>query len=140
MRKTYAGITLIELMVVIMVVSILAALAVPAYGNYVMRASRADGKAALLAVAGQLERCFTRFNAYDSDDCAVVLPMTSTEGKYEISATTLTATNFELEAEAVEGEGQERDTECGTFTLDSANARGASGAADAEEISRCWGR
>lgn len=137
MRKRNAGITLMELLVVVTVIGVLAAIAIPSYRGYTMRASRADGKAALLAVSGQLERCFTRFNAYDSEDCEVVLPVVSTEGKYSIDATELNATRFVLQASAVAGEGQEQDDECGSFTLDSANARGISGDGEAQ---RCWAR
>ena len=144
MRKRNAGVTLMELLTVVLVIGILAAVAIPSYGNYTRRASRADAKTALLAVSGQLERCFTRFNSYVDEGCGVVLPMTSTEGKYQISAPTLEEVEFVLRATPVAGQGQERDTECGRFTLDSSNARGnedSAGVAKSAELSRrCWGR
>lgn len=139
MRNRNAGVTLMELLTVILVIGILAAIAIPSYGNYTRRASRADAKAALLAVAGQLERCFTRFNSYlAADGCAVVLPMSSTEGKYQINTTARTAVEYTLQATPVAGMGQEQDTECGGFTLTSANGRGITGAA--ANAARCWGR
>ena len=135
MRKKQSGVTLMELMVVVTVVAILGAIAVPSYRSYTRRAGRADAKTALLAAASQLERCFTRFNAYDHEDCDVTFPVTSTEGKYTINTSALAATAFTLQATAVTGQGQV-DDECGSFTLDSANTRGTS-KGDAQ---KCWGR
>lgn len=138
MRSKTKGVTLIELLIVIVIVSMLMAIAIPAYRNYVRRAGRADGKAALLAMAGQLERCFTRFNSYDPDDgCAVASGVVSTEGKYVINIISPTAVGYQLEA--VPQAGQADDAECGTFTLDSANVKGVTGSA-AGTPQRCWGK
>jgi len=136
MRKKNAGVTLVELLVVIMIIGLLSAIAVPAYRKYTLRAHRADGKAALLAMAGQLERCFTRFNSYDPDDgCAVVSGVSSPEGYYQINITSQTAVGYAIEA--APQNGQEEDEQCGTFSLDSASVKGVSGG---ESVQRCWGR
>ena len=145
MRKANKGITLMELMVVMLVVGILAAIAIPSYGNYTRRASRADAKAALLSAAGALERCFTRFNSYAEDDgCTWVSGVASTERKYTINDTSQTATEYVLEANPVAGMGQDKDSQCYTFTLDSTNSRGnenkAGTAAGTDTVRSCWGR
>src|SRR5262249_29419776 len=64
MRKANAGVTLMELLTVVVIVGILSAIAIPSYRGYVIRANRADAKTGLLATAGSLERCFTRDNTY----------------------------------------------------------------------------
>jgi type IV pilus assembly protein PilE len=136
MRRKSAGVTLMELLVVVTIIGILTSLAIPAYRNYVVRANRSDAKAALLAVAGSLERCFTRFNSYaEADGCAVVLPTTSTESHYAITAPVQTQVAFSLTA-TPQG-AQVADTDCGDFTLDNRNARGVSGSLPWRD---CWNR
>jgi len=58
------GFTLIELMIVISVLSLLLALAYPAYQSRLLHAKRAEGHAALLQVMLQQERHFSLNNRY----------------------------------------------------------------------------
>ncbi len=133
-RRGTAGVTLIELLVVMVVVAILAAIAVPSYRGYVIRASRADAKAATLSMAGVLERCFTRFNAYDGGCGIDITNVPSGDGHYLLSAN-VTATTFLVTA--VPQGAQAADTGCGSFRLNQANQRSVSGSKGAAE---CWGR
>lgn len=133
------GVTLMELLTVVVVIGVLSAISVPTYRSYVIRAQRTEAKNALMATAGALERCFTRFNAYDDANCAVAgaLPQVLAEGHYEIQADTLEAGSFELHA--VPQGGQEADTECQTLTLDSRSERGVADGAT-KDAAFCWGR
>ena len=135
-RSGNRGVTLIELLMVVVVISILAAIAIPSYRGYALRASRADGKAAVLSMAGALERCFTRFNAYNNAGCGIATSnVSSTEGKYLVSAAFPTATTFTVSA--VPQGGQAQDTGCGTLTINQANVRNKSGP---KTVAECWGR
>ncbi|WP_416399319.1 type IV pilin protein [Allohahella sp. A8] len=58
------GFTLIELMIVVAIVGILAAVAYPAYRDSVMKSHRADAKAELLRMATAQEKFFSRNGRY----------------------------------------------------------------------------
>lgn len=137
MRKPHLGFSLIELITTMLIVGILAAIAVPGYRSYVLRANRADGKSALLSTASGLERCFTRFNRYNDAGCLVTLPTTvgSGTGTYRIQAASLVQDTFTLQAVPING--QTRDTGCGTLQLNSGNQRTVTGTKPARE---CWGK
>jgi prepilin-type N-terminal cleavage/methylation domain len=58
-HKREAGFTLVELMIVVVVATILAAIAYPAYTNQVRKSRRADAQAVLVAFGNAMERYFT---------------------------------------------------------------------------------
>ncbi|SEA47843.1 type IV pilin protein [Microbulbifer marinus] len=58
------GFTLIELMIVVAIVAILAAVAWPSYQNQVRSTNRADAQGALLGLAQAMERHFTENGTY----------------------------------------------------------------------------
>ena len=58
MRKYMQGVTLMELMIVVIIVGVLTAIAFPNYREFVARAKRAEAKAALLKVATNQEKFY----------------------------------------------------------------------------------
>jgi type IV pilus assembly protein PilE len=128
--KHSQGMTLIEVMIVVVIIGILAAIAYPSYTSHVEKARRADAKAALLDAAQRLERCYTQTNTYVG--CAV--PAESPDGFYTIAPTVaVTATSFSLTA--TRQGAQAGDTRCGNFTLTSNGVRTVSGTYSADQ---CW--
>jgi len=128
------GITLLELMIVVVIVGMLAAIAYPSYRAQVMKTYRADGKQALMDISQQLERCYTRFSSYNNAGCAVTFPVDSKEGHYTVTATALTASAFTLDATPQGGQGS--DTKCGVLRLTSTGVEGSQGAST--DTNNCW--
>ena len=63
-RNAARGFTLIEIMIVVAIVGILAAIAIPSYFDSVRRSARADARASMLTMMQQQERFFTQNNTY----------------------------------------------------------------------------
>jgi type IV pilus assembly protein PilE len=63
-RDRNRGITLIELMIVVTIVGILAAVVYPSYSNYMRQTRRSDGQIALTKVVAQQEKYFTDCSTY----------------------------------------------------------------------------
>lgn len=130
------GFTLVELLVVITIVAILASIAVPAYDSFLTRTRRTEGKTALLEASQGLERCFTRFAAYNAAGCdtaaAVAATFDSANAWYNVSGQ-VTATTYTLLATPLGT--QSDDTECGNFGLNDVGVRTVSGTGAVED---CW--
>ena len=127
MYRSNRGFTLLELMIVVVIIGIIAAVAYPNYQDYTRSARRTDGKAALTAIAAQQERYFSDNNTYATNLTALGYPAataTSPEGYYVVTATagaTGIASSFSLSA-AAQG-AQASDTDCTPMVLTSAGAR-----------------
>ena len=63
-RTDSRGFTLVELMVVIVIASILMAIAIPSYKNSIRKSRRTDAKTALLDLAGREERFMSTNGSY----------------------------------------------------------------------------
>jgi type IV pilus assembly protein PilE len=72
-----AGFTLIELMIVVAIVAILAAIALPAYSDYVTRSKLTEAQNGLATYRVSMEQWYQDHRNYGDTDCGVVLPATS---------------------------------------------------------------
>lgn len=98
MQRQAHGITLLELLIVIVIIGILASIAYPHYLDRIRQARRVDGQAALLEAQARMERCFTQNSTYTDCPDALGLPLESSEGYYRITANVPTPTSFSLTA------------------------------------------
>jgi type IV pilus assembly protein PilE len=135
------GFTLVELMIVIVIVAILAAIAIPGYTSQIRKSRRTEARNALLDAAAREERFFATNNVYsvatsDLGYGAGPWPVNVGSNYYQLSATcTVNAkcTDYTLTATAINT--QTKDTACSTLTLTSVGVQGATGTATA---ATCW--
>jgi type IV pilus assembly protein PilE len=129
------GFTLIELMIAVLIIGIIALVALPSYENYVIRARRADAKTFLSGMAQQLERCYSRFGAYNHASCSVGAgPFNSTEGYYTVALTNRAATTYTLTA-TPKGP-QLKDSQCTALSINHIGQHTATGSLG----NACWDR
>lgn len=151
--KSISGFTLIEMMIVVAVIGILAAIAIPNYNEYIRRSHRAEAKNFLQAIAQRLEQNYTLSGSYNTTQGGVAIGaafVTATgmsqvplggAVRYNISfvAGQPTAATFVLQAVPVGGQAGDR---CGTLLLNQQNLKGANNILNnrAALTIECWGR
>jgi type IV pilus assembly protein PilE len=158
-RRRSIGFTLIEMMIVLLILGVIAAIAVPSYRDYVLRANRADAKAALLALATAQEKYYLQCNTYTptltagtANTCptgtgttgsSLNYSATSERGYYTLAVTAADANGWTATAVPVASTSpQLKDSKCQFFSLNSVGVRGAgpTSTVTAATTEECWGR
>src|SRR5262245_59695112 len=119
--QRHSGFTLIELMVTIAIVAILAAVALPAYTNYLTRAKLGEATSNLLAMRTKIEQYWQDNRTYAGACVAgTIAPLTPAGSlKYfNLSCPTLTATQYTVRADGIGS-----DLNGMALTINQANAR-----------------
>ena len=143
MRKRERGVTLVELMTVVIVVAILASIAIPSYRTYLLRSQRTAAKTALMNIQAAQEKFFLQNNRYSSSltaapvDGGLGLPGVTEGGYYDLAINAPGGTMFTATAKPRVGGGQTEDKKCTEFSIDQNGKRVAlQGATDNTET--CW--
>jgi len=144
-----SGVTLIELLTVGAVIAVLAALAIPSYRGYVLRANRTEARAALLALATAQEKFHLQCHHYatgldpeepsDCDAARLAFPALSERGRYSVRIAAADASGWRAEALPT-GPPQSADGPCQVFGLASTGRKSAADAARRDNVAECWGR
>jgi type IV pilus assembly protein PilE len=134
------GVTLIELMIVIVVVAILGSIAVPSYRSFVLRSHRVEAKTALLALAAAQEKFYLQNNTYATNSLLTTAPpsglglaATTENGWYTVAiANGANAAGFSATATATGT--QTADGDCASFTINQLGVKTATG----DKPTVCW--
>lgn len=136
MLKKMRGVTLVELMIVVIVLGILVAVAYPNYRDFAARGKRNEAKAALLQIATNQERVYLNTNSYTTDMTQLGFPVADNfetdSGSYVVDVGAADAVNFTATATY-----QKADNEAGkclTFQIDARGQKTSGPLAD------CWTR
>jgi type IV pilus assembly protein PilE len=150
------GFTLIELMVVVVIATILVAIALPSYMTQLRQSRRTEAKTALLDLAGREERYFStgangaNYSAAGQDlgYANVAWPQVVGSGYYTVSVCVAAAGGapcapsaapgpmYTITATPVATSSQAGDTQCTSFSVDSVGQQYATGTQNA---AFCWG-
>ncbi|WP_260295698.1 type IV pilin protein [Sedimenticola hydrogenitrophicus] len=140
------GFTLIELMIVVAVIGILAAIAYPSYEEQVRKSRRADATGALLGLAGALERRYTSTGSYAGAGAgggntgaptifSTTSPVDGGTAAYNLTINTSNASTFTIHAAPT---GPQAGDKCGTLTLTQDGTRNVTGQSAGITANDCW--
>jgi type IV pilus assembly protein PilE len=158
-RRNLAGFTLIEVMIVVVVLTLLAAVALPSFLDSLRKGRRAEAFSALSAVQLAQERWRSSNAAYSNNLTAAVdatlpavrglgLSATTPSGLYSVALSDTSAIGYTVSAVAVTGKSQDADAACRTLAVRVTGAQityaGCNGcslaAADFAATNACWSR
>lgn len=136
------GFTLMEMMAVIVIVGILAAVSYPSYQNQVRKSRRSDARNLLLDAANREEQHILdrgRYTVSMTDLGFAADPAESENGYYSVSADVGGCGDIRSchELTATAQGAQTEDAACREFTVDSTGARSAR-SADGVPNENCW--
>ncbi|MEM7083572.1 MAG: type IV pilin protein [Pseudomonadota bacterium] len=131
------GITLIELMIVVIILGLLIAIGYPSYLKSTLKAKRSDATTALLAVAAAQEKEYLKSNRYSAS--LADLGILTTESKeYTLTlAVDNDGDTFLATATARINGSQENDADCVIFTIDQTGAKRSTDS-DGGPTDDCW--
>ena len=136
------GFTLVEMIIVVLIISVLAAIAYPAYQNHVVKTRREAAKGCLLEMQQFMERYYTTNLRYDqtmAGGTAVALPPCQAgqdvTNHYQVAFDGApTRTTYSLRA-VPQNRQATVDTYCGTMSINNLGVKGKTGS---QTVDYCW--
>lgn len=152
-KKKQAGFTLIEMMIVVAILGIIAAIAIPSYTNFIRKSARTQATTLLSTIAQRQEVYFIANRAYEDLDAspaplnysAAIISVdkegglgAAGAGLYDVTMTGVypSATAFTITATAKNA--QLADTDCRVFRLTNTGAQTAFNSVGVNTSAKCW--
>jgi type IV pilus assembly protein PilE len=145
-RGTERGFSLLELMIVVAIVGILAAIAFTVYSAQVQKARRTDARTAVLDLAGREERFFSVANNYSQTPTDVgyagAFPQTVGSGYYSLNiaipdpAFAGIGPSYAITATAVNQ--QIADSSCASFSINQLGKQSSLDSGGVDSTATCW--
>jgi len=141
------GVTLIELMIVVVIIAIIAGFAYPSYMRYVVDTKRTGAASILLQVADRQQQFFMDNKRFTNDMTALgfgndpliiaddgrfMANAADSASTYSVSLSNVTPTTYTVTAAPLNSQAA-HDADCGSLTLNQTGVKGSSGGG-----SDCW--
>ena len=145
-RNKQHGVTFLELLIVVVIIGILAAIAYPSYTRYVADTKRTAATSILFQIADRQQQSFMDNKTYSADlvdlgfqanplvvgDDGRPLASSDTQSVYSVALSNVGVTTYTITATPLHGQ-LAQDTDCGAMTLNQAGAKGSAG-----PVEDCW--
>lgn len=129
------GFTLIEMLITVAIIGILAAVAYPAYNQFVYKGARAEAMSALLDIANKQEQYYANNHEYTNSLQRLRVAATTETGLYSIRIVS-DGSSFTVTAAANDAPAT-KDLQCTSFSINDLGQKQVTGTADA---AACWGK
>ncbi len=136
-QRNMLGFTLIELMIVVAIIAMIAAIALPSYQNQTEKTRRSVAKSDLIELTSFMQRFYTENNRFDQDRATVAVaipfnesPQDGTTKYYDLSLSAVGTSSYTLSAAP---KGAQSGDSCGTLRVAHTGAKTKTGSGN-----NCW--
>lgn len=148
-RRRVRGFTLIEIMIVVVIIGVLSAIAIPLYGEYVLRGRIPDATSNLSALAVKMEQGFQDNRSYNlsgsTTKCLIdaattgdITKLTNTNKSFDFSCVASPATATTPDTFTITAKGKANTMPGFEFTINQSGGKTSKGKTGWTAGTNCW--